>query len=100
MGSINNRNGKLVFDFRYMGKRCREQSKLPDTATNRKRASSIMEHIEAEITLGTFQYANYFPHSKRVQEFAEHIAQAHRSKSNTPLFKDFAKTWYESPPVC
>lgn len=95
MGSVNTRNGKLSFDFRYLGQRCREQSKLTDTAANRKRANTIIERIEAEIIIGSFQYANYFPNSKRVKEFDEHITKVHRSQSATPIFKEFAKTWYE-----
>ena len=30
MATINNKNGKLQLDFRYKGKRCREQTKLED----------------------------------------------------------------------
>ncbi|QID17343.1 DUF3596 domain-containing protein [Nitrogeniibacter mangrovi] len=39
MGSIRKRadNGKLFLDFRYRGKRCREQTDLDDTSANRKR---------------------------------------------------------------
>ena len=42
--------GNLFFDFRYLGKRCREQTALPDTPTNRKKLEKILERIEAEIT--------------------------------------------------
>ena len=40
MGSIRARpqNGKLFFDFRYRGQRCREQTVLDDTPVNRKKA--------------------------------------------------------------
>ena len=54
MGSIRSRSGKLFFDFRYRGVRCREQTKLSDTPANRKRVTNILERIEAEILVGTF----------------------------------------------
>ena len=34
-------SGKLYFDFRYLGKRCREVTALPNTALNRKRLARI-----------------------------------------------------------
>jgi integrase len=99
MGTINTRNGKLIFDFRYLGKRCREQTKLSDSVANRKRANTIIERIEAEITLGTFKYANYFPNSKRVEDFEAHITKVHRSLSATPTCREVAKTWYEETDI-
>lgn len=67
MGSINVRGNKLALDFRYKGQRCREQTKLEDTSSNRKRLKNILERIEAEILLNTFNYAEYFPNSNRVR---------------------------------
>ncbi len=32
--------GLLLLDFRYMGQRCREQTSLPDTPTNRRNETS------------------------------------------------------------
>lgn len=37
MASINVRNNKLQVDFRYKGKRCREQTRYVDTPANRKK---------------------------------------------------------------
>lgn len=93
MGSINVRpeTGKLFFDFRYRGKRCREQTKLDDTPANRKKMQQLLTKIEAEITLGQFHYASYFPNSPRTTEF-EAIKTASTS-TQTPLFRDFAETW-------
>ncbi len=45
--------GNLFFDFRYLGKRCREQTVLADTPVNRKKLQKVLDRIEAEITLGT-----------------------------------------------
>ncbi|MFC2973241.1 Arm DNA-binding domain-containing protein [Azotobacter bryophylli] len=85
--------GRLFFDFRYLGKRCREQTALPDTPANRKKLEKILERIEAEITLGTFDYGKYFPQSDRVHEFG--LLQAGFAVTKTPQFKDFAELWLE-----
>lgn len=34
--------GNLFFDFRYLGKRCREQTTLADTAANRKKLQKVL----------------------------------------------------------
>ena len=91
MGKIRSRsdNQKLFFDFTFLDKRCREQTTLPDTPANRKRLEKILERIEAEVTLGTFDYETYFPQSSKVQEFSR--LQAGCTSLKTPLFKDFAE---------
>ena len=63
MGKIRARsdNQKLFFDFTYLDKRCREQTTLPDTPANRKKLEKILERIEAEITLGSFDDPSDFP---------------------------------------
>lgn len=97
MGNIVARpeTGKLFFDFRYRNKRCREQTALDDTPTNRRKLEGILKKIEAEITLGTFEYARYFPGSKNAQKFVETAtAQAQLKHHATPLFSDFADTWF------
>ena len=94
MASINSRNGRLFFDFRYRGKRCREQTKLQDTPANQKRLRKILDRIDAEITLGTFDYQAYFPNSKKVKEFAEHDLAKEKLSDGAPTFKEFSQTWY------
>ncbi len=66
--------GNLFFDFRYLGKRCREQTALADTPANRKKLQKLLERIEAEITLGTFDYNEYFPSGNRAQEINRLLA--------------------------
>jgi integrase len=86
---------KLFFDFRYRNKRCREQTALDDTPANRRKLEAILKKIEAEITLGTFEYARYFPGSSNARKFSE--ANAPRTvlmQHATPLFSDFADTWF------
>jgi integrase len=94
MGSIRSRSGKLFFDFRYRGVRCREQTKLSDTPANRKRATNILERIEAEILVGTFDYITYFPDSNSTERFRHIDAVQLASSSSIPSFRDFADTWF------
>jgi len=94
MGSIRSRSGKLFFDFRYRGVRCREQTKLSDTPANRKRVTNILERIEAEILVGTFDYSTYFPNSNSTERFRHIDAVKPASPSSIPSFRDFADTWF------
>ena len=97
MSSIRARpdTGLLFFDFRLEGKRCREQTMLPDTKQNRKRLEKILDQIDAEITLGDFEYRKYFPNSGRAAQFdSKEASKDDASIHISPLFKDFAKTWW------
>lgn len=93
MGSINTRNNRLTIDFRYLGQRCREQTKLDDTPANRKRLKQILDRIEAEITLGTFNYEQYFPTSRKVIELREQTLAIAERKAGVPLVESFAEKW-------
>jgi integrase len=94
MGSIAPRNGVLWFDFRYQDRRCRETSRLPDTPANRKRLEIAIKKIEAEITLGRFDYANWFPDSAKVGEFVQMASRQEAQKAGTPSFAEFAELWF------
>ena len=96
MGSIRARkeSGKLYFDFRYKNKRCREQTNLNDTAANRKQLNTILSRIEAEITLGNFDYANYFPSSPLVQHFSHSTVNTLPSHNiDSPTVSSFVPIW-------
>lgn len=115
MASIRKRddNGMLFIDLRYKGKRCREQTALPDTPANRKKLEKLLERIELEIKLGTFDYAQCFPGSKMGAKLAVPPAQELRAAASPmamasqnvgtvaangttallPTFKEFAATW-------
>lgn len=95
MGSINVRKEKLYFDFRYRGVRCREQTNLADKPANRKRMRDILQRVESEIVLGTFDYAAYFPESPNAARFADHDKQIEQRSAKTPTFKAFADQWME-----
>lgn len=86
--------GKLCFDFRYLGKRCREQTALDDTPANRRKLQRILEKIEAEITLGSFDYGRYFPDSPRAETLSKRALTAIGTYHATPLLREFADTWF------
>jgi integrase len=104
MGSVRCRKdtGHLFFDFRLGGVRCREQTMLSDTAVNRKKMKTVLERIEADIALGVFDYRRFFPESVFATQFdvptKAGIATA-SVVSATPLFRDFAETWYRENEV-
>ncbi len=109
MGSIRKRDDsdQLFFDFRYRGQRCREQTVLTDTPANRKKLEKILERVELEIKLGTFDYAKFFPGSKQAVKFSPaipsattaiavavaQIAGSGTQSMDPPTFEDFSKTW-------
>lgn len=104
MGAINQRNGKLVADFRYMNQRCREQTQLSDTSANRKRLTRLLKTIEAEILLGNFEYAKYFPNSNKVQKFEElnqrkQTASHHFGSADAPTVKEFSEIWFSEKAI-
>src|SRR5690554_7160109 len=87
---------KLFFDFQFRGKRCREQTALENTPANRKKLEAILKRIEAEITLGTFEYHKYFPNSPKAQESTRQAElQRSREAHDTPLFSEFCETWMD-----
>jgi integrase len=112
MASIRARKetGLLFFDFRFRGQRCREQTMLQDTPTNRKRLEKALAKIEADIAAGTFDYVATFPGSRNIPDKAAEpapapapgapampmsasAAAAAAAASPTPSFKDFTGTW-------
>jgi integrase len=113
MGSIRQRpdSGCLFIDFRYRGARCREQTTLSDNSANRKRLEKVLTKIEAEISLGTFDYQRFFPGSKNAEKFddgnksgsgnvsTEASSAVGEATSNTPLFREFVETWYSEKVV-
>jgi integrase len=106
MGSIRvlPTKGTLFMDFRLNGKRVREYTALPDTPANRKRLQKALDRIETEIALGSFDYAKTFgkplPAPAQTTEpdgqtsAPEGPVLQPRRMSGTPLFRDFAETWF------
>jgi len=104
MASIRARkdNGLLFFDFRFEGKRYREQTLLTDTKANRKKMSEILIKIESEIANNTFDYRKYFskgPSSNtedgKPLTISASDAVARMPIVNSPIFKEFAEKWFD-----
>jgi len=87
--------GKLFFDFKYQGIRCREQTALPDTRENRAKLERVAKKIEASITLNQFNYADFFPQSRMVDKFAsrDQLLLSLGSPDKLPTIKAFYETW-------
>ena len=101
MASVRSRKGssKLFMDFRYRGQRCRELTALDDTPANIKKVEGLLKRIEAEITLGCFDYATYFPGSKNIAKFTQPTLEVLNADSNKrgkgAFFKDFCEVWFQ-----
>jgi integrase len=52
--------GQLFLDFRWNGRRYREQTTLPDTPENRTRLEKVLARIERQIRQNTFNHAAFF----------------------------------------
>jgi len=107
MASIRELNGKLFFDFRVKGQRCREYTAVEDNKPNRSRMEKILKKIEENIAAGTFDYRSYFPGSKlaskfdenpapkrTVGQYAQSVYTAPMPMMNTPTFKEFSEQWF------
>lgn len=101
MGNIRAREetGNLVIDFRYRNLRCREQTALQNTAANRKQLQKLLDRIEAEITLGSFEYASYFPSSRMLSKFDAQTEVAVRHGLAPPLFESFVEDWFQETSI-
>lgn len=115
MASIRARkdNGLLFFDFRYQGKRYREQTLLNDSKSNRKKMEEVLTRIENDISGGIFDHEKYFPksisnyHLSAQKDIAAGvvdtlpvsqtatIGQVQNIIQTTTLFKDFAEKWFD-----
>ena len=100
MASIRARSGggNLFFDFQYLGLRCREQTLLKDTPTNRKKLERVLAKIEKSIQNGTFEYREFFPNSSMIKKL-EAVRQEVEPEPDTPFFKDFAYEWLQENEV-
>lgn len=99
MASIRSRGKKLFVDFRYLGVRCRETTNLIDIPENRKKLQKIIERMEAEIVLGTFNYAQYFPKSDKAERMMYLSDRKECITTNVPSFKQFAELWFSEKEI-
>jgi integrase len=103
--TVRKETGRLVIDFIFRGVRCREQTALPDSAQNRKRAEAVIRRIKSAISEGSFKYEEFFPSSTLASRFAAQpaapapqplapvAAAAVASSSPPPTFREFVNTW-------
>lgn len=111
MASINVRSGYLYFDFRFRGVRCREYTRFTDTSANRKKMQRILTRIEADISLGRFEYERYFPGSPMATRFLRQggadaprqsgpdVQSLEDAATALPTFADFAEGWKRNKQV-
>jgi integrase len=82
--------GRLFIDFVFRAERCRESLHLSDTRENRKKVDALCKKLEAELALNTFDYASYFPRSKRLEHFGL------VPKMELPTVGVYAQAWLEA----
>ena len=92
--------GNLYLDFSYRGKRCREQTALQDTPSNRRTLLPLASKIQRAIAAGAFDYRSFFPDSPRAAQFESRLPGSTDSTrlggmEPTPTVREFAETWYE-----
>jgi integrase len=87
-------NGRIQFDLHLYGQRFREGTKTMATPKSLKQAQTTLKKMNAEIALGSFQYRDYFPHSKKVALF-EALQRAKHPDRLYPFFDDYANAWFD-----
>src|SRR5262245_34322568 len=93
MATIKSDKNRLLVDFSWKGVRCREYLGFADTKEGRAQARQKRIQIEADLVTGTFQYAKWFPQSKRAKTiFAPPPAPA---ETRPPAFGTFAREFVE-----
>lgn len=103
MGSIRKlpSKGTLFMDFRFQGQRLREYTLLADTPANRKRLQKVLDRIEGEIALGTFDYTKTFGKplpASEIEESQDQEPPPETAKGGarraTPSMREFANLWF------
>ena len=76
------RDRSIKIWFMYRGKRCWESLPLKPTTANIRHATKLREEICTRIAIGVFDYAEFFPDSKRAEE-----------TERSPTFREMAEAW-------
>ena len=87
-------NGRIQFDLHLYGQRFREGTKLMATPKNLASAKATLKQMNAEIDLGSFQYRDYFPNSKKIALF-EQLQRTRHPDRQYPFFDHYANEWFE-----
>lgn len=90
-------SNKLYVDFRYLDERFRETTLLENTVANKKTLMQFAKRLEAEISLGTFDYQKYFPESKHLKKIKLLELRKGRGQLGNaiPTFNQQADRWLE-----
>lgn len=94
MATIYAQRNMLCIDFRFKGMRCRERTGLPDNELNRRKLKQFCQRMEAQITLGQFNFCKTFPNSARCDYFRQLAQREALYKAGCPAFTEFAEQWY------
>lgn len=86
-------NDILQYDLCFYGRRFRESSGLRDTPENRRQMRRNLRRINAEWETGTFDYAVWFPGSRKLYE-AQRWLREHGSRLPDQRFAAYADEWY------
>ncbi|QYJ79936.1 tyrosine-type recombinase/integrase [Shewanella acanthi] len=87
-------NGRIQFDLSLYGRRFREGTKMLATPKNLNQAKATLKQMNAEIDLGTFQYRDYFPGSKKIALF-ESLQRERHPDRQYPFFDVYAQEWFD-----
>lgn len=94
-GSVYERGGKLYVYFPYKKERVREPSGLPDTKENRQKLRLFLDKITVEIDGGSFEFAHYFPHSKKKDHFTHLEGREIKTEPSDITFGQYWQKWFE-----
>jgi len=86
-------NGILQYDLCLYGRRFRESSGLRYTPENRRKVRKHLRRINAQWETGTFDYAAWFPHSRKLAE-AQRWLRERGSRLPERRFAGYADEWY------
>lgn len=86
---ITPRSGSILVEFQWQGQRCRETLRLEPTVANIKYASRLRDEITRKIEIGSFQYAEYFPKSKRLKR----LGIGPTELGPVPTFTEMSSRW-------
>nr|WP_321270565.1 tyrosine-type recombinase/integrase [uncultured Tolumonas sp.] len=99
MTSVFVQNDILYLDFQFKGQRCRERTGLPDSDFNRRKLEKFCKRMDAQITLGQFDFCKTFPNSTQCEYFHKIAHREQLLKAGCPSFSEFAETWYQEKQV-
>jgi len=85
-------NGVIQYDLCVYGVRFRETSGLSATPSNLKKTKAVLKRLNAELALGSFDYKDFFPDSKKVEKF-QLLKRAKNPALSIPYFDTFSQEW-------